>query len=620
MASAPADDPPPRVRMSAVTLGIPFFTHLLGLGATWACLKQLQILWICDEVLGPEPGANSTLPGSNATLAAGGHPIFPYDRCDAPEVQATASAWFTVLSLCYNVPSLVLVPLFGYFIDRWSRKNIILLAMAFSVVHTVSMIVITNYHYKLVEAGALLTALAVTSFVHGAGGGRHVIIMSIFALVADVTTKAERTTYIARFESIILGAFTFGPLIGGIMVKVFGSNIPPLYFSVALDVFTISWVFFVVPETVRQTNRSGSPLEPKDYDRLPDTDVPEENVAVLASHGIVDEVYSDGSPVRSAQEQPAASANEAAAQPSIPRPRPSRTSSWRDPEFYRPVVKSVFAPKNRNRTLLVLILLLLNFVSGGTSFFFVLYTRAHFGWKAFEDGIYSFVSSAAKITSLSFVLPVVLARLKTAGVSGHEIWAVRFGLFMYVIALYLYGATTFGWSYLLITAFIDSFGSALAGPTMRSLVSTSTHATQQGRVLSVVAFVEAVAALISPLIYGPLYAGLVKAGRESWAFYVCSILCFCAFSVSWAMSTADSPVQLPAGDEEIGGDRRENSAPGSEEAPLLDETASWEPAASDDEDLLAMGRSADERSFAGGAPEGKGGDRALEPDVRVHSD
>lgn len=120
------DDPPPAVRLSAVTLGIPFFTHLLGLAATWAALKQLQILWICDEVLGPE------VPEPGLPVNVTGAPIRLLDRCDAPEVQATASAWFTALSLCYNVPSLVLVPIFGYFLDRWSRKRIILVAMSFS--------------------------------------------------------------------------------------------------------------------------------------------------------------------------------------------------------------------------------------------------------------------------------------------------------------------------------------------------------------------------------------------------------------------------------------------------------------------------------------------------------
>jgi hypothetical protein len=76
------------------------------------------------------------------------------------------------------------------------------------------MLLITYYHVELAEAKKLLPALALSTLVHGLGGGRHVIVMSIFALVADVTTRAERTTYIARFESIILGAFTVGPLVG----------------------------------------------------------------------------------------------------------------------------------------------------------------------------------------------------------------------------------------------------------------------------------------------------------------------------------------------------------------------------------------------------------------------
>lgn len=91
---------------------------------------------------------------------------------------------------------------------------------------------------------------------------------------------------------------------------------------------------------------------------------------------------------------------------------------------------------------------------------------------------------------------------------------------------------------LLVSSLIDSFGSSLAGPTMRSLVSTSTHASKQGRVLSVVAFVEAVAALVSPLFFGPLYAALVKVGQEHWGFWICACGCGLAWMLSLAMRTS----------------------------------------------------------------------------------
>ena len=97
---------------------------------------------------------------------------------------------------------------------------------------------------------------------------------------------------------------------------------------------------------------------------------------------------------------------------------------------------------------------------------------------------------------------------------------------------------------------------------MRSLVSTSTHASQQGRVLSVVAFVEAVAALISPLVFGPLYAALVREGQEHWGFWICGCGCFVAWIVSWAMTT-DAGVVLK--DEVVVEQGREDGEPLSNE-------------------------------------------------------
>lgn len=284
------------------------------------------------------------------------------------------------------------------------------------------MLLITKYHLILAQGSQLLPALMAATLVHGMGGGRHVVVMSIFALVADVTTKKERTTYIARFESIILSAFTVGPLLGGIMVKAFDSNIPPLYLSIILDAFTIGWFIFVVPETMRNKEEGT-----EDYERLPDSEVAEDNVAAIVAQGSVipEEAWN------------AETHKDEAAQP---KPKRSRLASLH---------RSIFHSHNRNRSLLVLILLVLNLVSNGLMFFFVLYTRAHFGWKAFEDGIYSFLTSSSRIVSLSLVLPYVLMRLQGAGVSGHEVWIVRFGLAMYVLALYLYGTVETGWGFLL---------------------------------------------------------------------------------------------------------------------------------------------------------------------------
>jgi hypothetical protein len=219
---------------------------------------------------------------------------------------------------------------------------------------------------------------------------------------------------------------------GGIIVKLTGSNIPPLYVSMALDVFTIGWFIFVVPETMRRDSSKGvAGGEVKDYQRLPDSEVPEDSVVAIVAQGNI--VSDDDNSDAGASGKPSPSPVDPIAEATTP----------------ASILHSIFARENMNRTLLILILLILNLVSGGVMFFFVLYTRAHFGWKAYEDGIYSFLSSASKIISLSLVLPAILKWLKGQGVLGYEVWMVRFGLLMYVVALYLYGAVEHGWGFLL---------------------------------------------------------------------------------------------------------------------------------------------------------------------------
>lgn len=217
------------------------------------------------------------------------------------------------------------------------------------------------------------------------------------------------------------------------MVKVFNSNIPPLYFSIALDIFTIGWFIFMVPETMPQARGEGAREVAKDlgpYQRLPDTEVAEETVAAIVAQGnIVPEDDGDGLPGGESSDKP---------------PQVARQKS-----VHESILRSIFAPHNQNRSLLVVILLILNLASGGVMFFFVLYTRAHFGWKAYEDGIYSFLSSASKIFALTLILPMILKKFQDAGIRGYEVWMVRFGLLMYVVALYLYGVAAHGWGFLL---------------------------------------------------------------------------------------------------------------------------------------------------------------------------
>lgn len=91
-----------------------------------------------------------------------------------------------------------------------------------------------------------------------------------FAVSADIASPAERGRYIGTLQGAVLGAFAFGPVIGGALASSFGWR-GVFWFLTICSGSALALYILVIPETARNVVGDGS-IEPKSWWRRPVTE------------------------------------------------------------------------------------------------------------------------------------------------------------------------------------------------------------------------------------------------------------------------------------------------------------------------------------------------------------
>lgn len=91
-----------------------------------------------------------------------------------------------------------------------------------------------------------------------------------FAVSADIASPAERGRYIGTLQGAVLGAFAFGPVIGGALASSFGWR-GIFWFLTIGSGSALALYILVIPETARNVVGDGS-IEPKSWWRKPMTE------------------------------------------------------------------------------------------------------------------------------------------------------------------------------------------------------------------------------------------------------------------------------------------------------------------------------------------------------------
>lgn len=193
---------------------IPLGIYILCVAMVVGVLPQWMLLYLCSRfsTAAPNDFSLSYLPGFFHTPIINPEPV--WETCSAlPEIQAMSAKWTMVIGLCTKIPSLILGPFYGALSDSIGRKPMILLAMNCVLIFFSAYLSIAIFDFGL-------WMLLFTNLVVGLLGGYMNMANVMMAYFSDTTTALNRNTVFVVGQSVLFGAFSCGPLLGGILARV----------------------------------------------------------------------------------------------------------------------------------------------------------------------------------------------------------------------------------------------------------------------------------------------------------------------------------------------------------------------------------------------------------------
>ncbi|KAI8620132.1 major facilitator superfamily domain-containing protein [Chytriomyces sp. MP71] len=430
--------------------------------------------------------STASLPGYPAT-SSGSLP--DYSTCAAdPQVQRSAASWVQGMSLAVAVPTFLLAPLIGMLLDRVGRKPILFLPFVAVLLPALAVLLIRYF-----DLGLWLLVLA--DLLKGLLGGNAVFVMTVYSIMADLTTGETRTRVFYLKEAFSLFGFSFGPFLGGLINQRFSLE-HVFYTIVATELIVILYAATCIPETLPAHKRR--PLH--------DTTRPLDPLAHLAAN-----------------------------------------------------LRSLAALlSTRTPTLLALVNAMGALTQSGYVFVFFFIPAKRFGWDSYASGQFLMVGSFCRFAYFAFIVPTVLAWLQRGrdpwGAVGVEIWLIRCGLLTYVVTLTAYGLAWEGWHYYLIIPIYSFASSSL--PTLRSLLSKTTPADQQGRLFASLEVLQSFGSLASHVVMPQVFRATVSWAPEAVCYVIAGMWGMALVGTAWVDVGA-----LVVGTENFDEERNESERP-----------------------------------------------------------
>lgn len=139
----------------------------------------------------------------------------------------------TWLGASYSLMQFIFAPLWGSLSDRIGRRPVVLVSIAMSVAGFLA--------FGLAASLPMLFAARMLAGFGNANAG------TVQAIVADVTTSADRAKGMGLIGAAFGLGFIFGPAVGGYTSQ-FGANVPA-FISAALGLLNLVLAYFLLPET-----------------------------------------------------------------------------------------------------------------------------------------------------------------------------------------------------------------------------------------------------------------------------------------------------------------------------------------------------------------------------------
>ena len=218
--------------MSSITVEPVLFAFMLGTFLKIPVTQQLILQKICIQKY------NETFCKDNFTAGTCGHSAKAEDA-----IQSETSQWIFYQTVALCLPSIVSSLLLGSWSDKFGRKVVILLPLIGSSCEAISAII--NIHFYDTSPAYLL----IGNIISGMFGGFSMILMALFAYMADITEdKSNRTLRIGLLESMTFLGGTIGELTSGVLIEHLGF-LAPFIIILSFNILTILYVLVVLRES-----------------------------------------------------------------------------------------------------------------------------------------------------------------------------------------------------------------------------------------------------------------------------------------------------------------------------------------------------------------------------------
>jgi DHA1 family tetracycline resistance protein-like MFS transporter len=143
------------------------------------------------------------------------------------------------MAMALSVAAFFCAPILGNLSDRYGRRPVLLLALAFLA-----------FDYVLLAVAHTLPLIFIGRVISGACGSSYAPAM---AAIADISSPQDRAKTFGYISAAFGIGFVIGPAIGGLLGE-WGPR-APFYAAAALAMLNVLYGFFVFPETLPQERR-----------------------------------------------------------------------------------------------------------------------------------------------------------------------------------------------------------------------------------------------------------------------------------------------------------------------------------------------------------------------------
>lgn len=399
------------------------------------------------------------------------------DDCSSGRLQSRVSKFFLVYQLLLAVFSTISVGFWGGFSDAYGRKSVLFVTL-FGTYLAVINLTIVGTHPEMFDYRFLLFGV----LIEGLAGGVIAMNSTFHAYIADVTDSTKRSLAFGFLHFAAFGGMTFGPTLGGLVIKATGNLFSVFYINIACLTLMLTYIVFILPESLDRGHRMHHAGRRKPW---------------------------------------AAHLNIFAALFLLVKPD-----------------ASVETIRFARRSVLIIattyFLYKMSYSIAGIDDLFALYSSYKFGWDTLEQGYFFSLQSLTRAASMVTVIPFFAWAFRKAKTPGAmDVWLIRLGFFMDVAGFVMFASAESEWVF--YTGAVINSVATVATVSMRAMFTTFFETSRVGAALAALSVLESIGAILCPVILNSVYSATVET-EPATVFWVLSFIFFITLLLSFTIT------------------------------------------------------------------------------------